>query len=555
MEKLFVSGQVLNNLKFTKKVIALFLGICFSLVIVELSLRILGYVQGFKQATVVTDKSSVVGESKYKILAVGNSYTAGIGASDGMSYPEQLNTKLKNYRADYYEVINKGEGAVNSSYIKEKIPGWLETHKPKIVFIMTGEPNNWNKYGYWSFLNQKKKLNTLSLDSFIEKIRLLKIFKLYSLLMNRPETWNKSAGVKYSNTFTSIPLDEKHKKILAYSWLGALEIGGQFRGMPLLKPNQIDEALECLIFLNKIEKNPVATRLVAEILIMKKNQVSLGLKFLNEAIESTSDFNYGQYKILQSIDDSKLNKNESKTLAEIKEKILTRPLPLKLDFITKWHESEPDQNLLNGVDRISYLEALHQTYPSSIQTTRILLESLPHDSQGKLLDYIEKTVLLNPLSQVNTLLNRTELTTPSLKPKFEKLLTKLEDKFEGLDFKNMVFEQNLEEEWIISDLESIIKTVQDSGAFPIVQTYPPLKNGENRFADLVLRNWWKNRSSKTNLAFMDVEVRMKKLFNGPEGNKYYTKKYGPNDNHQNDLGYEEIAKIMLPYVLSTDKNL
>lgn len=50
---------------------------------------------------------------------------------------------------------------------------------------------------------------------------------------------------------------------------------------------------------------------------------------------------------------------------------------------------------------------------------------------------------------------------------------------------------------------------------------------------------------------MDVGASLKDLFNIQKGgNKYYTKEFGPMDDHQNAEGYREIAKLMFPLVMS-----
>ena len=341
MEKLFVSGQVLNNLKFTKKVIAFILGLVFSIVILELSLRTIGYMQNAE-----LDKNQLSKNSKFRILNLGNSYTAGIGAPPGKSYSNQLNEMLNDVKSDYYQVINKGKGAVNSSYVRENTDEWLKEYSPQMVFIMIGEPNSWNKYGYWEFIKSRKGNKSAFMDMFWEKLRWMKIYKLLELFRERIETQNKKADTEYSNTFKSTPINKDSAKLIGYLWLGNLF---QHVGLNtfLLTNDQVDEAIKSLRYIYIEDKSLEAGEVLSEILIYRKKSIDEGFNILEHIVDSREVFNFGPYKILvnKSI---VLNKSQILHKEKIIRKLLQKRNADKMDLISSWHYTSTNINLIKN---------------------------------------------------------------------------------------------------------------------------------------------------------------------------------------------------------------
>lgn len=87
------------------------------------------------------------------ILCVGNSFTLGVGAPAGESYPDHLQKLiLNNPRNNNYQVINLGRGAFNTSLVLENLETWLTSYLPRYVLFQVGEPNHWNRYGHERFL-------------------------------------------------------------------------------------------------------------------------------------------------------------------------------------------------------------------------------------------------------------------------------------------------------------------------------------------------------------------------------------------------------------------
>lgn len=132
------------------KIKAIGIGFFTLFVMVEVGLRVIGYVENSKNTL-----NSKADSRKYRIMTVGNSYTAGNGAPKGKSYPDLLNVLLDEKAPNRYQVINYGRGNANTRYILERLPAWLRETRPHLVFLMVGEPNIWNQYGYAEFLSEK----------------------------------------------------------------------------------------------------------------------------------------------------------------------------------------------------------------------------------------------------------------------------------------------------------------------------------------------------------------------------------------------------------------
>ncbi len=539
----------MNTVKiYFKKIMALILGLIFAIVIVEISLRAIGYIQNAE-----LDKNQISKDTKYRILSLGNSYTAGIGAPPGKSYSNQLNEMLNEVKSNYYQVINTGKGAANSSYIRENTGEWLKKYSPQIVFIMIGEPNSWNKYGYWEFITKRNGESPIFVSTFTEKLRWLKIFKLFELFTSRAETWNETAYTGYSNTFKSTPLNKSSAKMVGYLWLGNLF---QYVGYNIsqLSNAQVEEAIKSLSYIYKEDKSLEAGEILSELLLYRKGKIDEALGILENIVDSRDVFNFGPYRILTNSVMS-LTKAQDQYKNLIIEKLRQKKNADKIEMIVSWHYSAKNLDLVkNKKNADELIDIFLSAYPASIETAKVIVERNMFSNPDKAMDAIEATNLLNPMAPINNLLDLASFIVtkkPEQKNRMDTILDKTTKKIDAFDFKKMKSRGELEEEWIISDLEQIITMVQKSGAHPVVQSYPPLKSGEERFADVVLRKWWKNRKDKSNIQFMDVNADLKELFSLQKGGeKYYTKMFGPMDDHQNAEGYKEIAQLMFPYVMS-----
>lgn len=87
--------------------------------------------------------SYVVGTDTYRILAIGESTTEGIGANK--SWPQQVEELLMaRHPEKRFQVFNLGRAGINSSVIAREIPKWLKTYRPHLVIGMVGTNDKGN---------------------------------------------------------------------------------------------------------------------------------------------------------------------------------------------------------------------------------------------------------------------------------------------------------------------------------------------------------------------------------------------------------------------------
>ncbi len=113
-----------------KKILLVCLGLVFSLIGLELAMRIAGSV--VRSAQEYSNRSSLRHKNTFRILCVGESTTQ-------KQYPRFLESIL-NSRAGFpkFSVIDKGESSVNSYVIVEKIGSYISQYHPDMIVAMMG---------------------------------------------------------------------------------------------------------------------------------------------------------------------------------------------------------------------------------------------------------------------------------------------------------------------------------------------------------------------------------------------------------------------------------
>jgi len=104
-----------------------------------------------------------------KVLAFGDSLTAGYGVSKELSYPSMLATLLR------AEVINEGVSGEMSEQGLARLPSLLEKHKPDILILCHGAND---------ILRKKDLLKTKA--NLVEMVKLAKSKGIYVLLVGVP---------------------------------------------------------------------------------------------------------------------------------------------------------------------------------------------------------------------------------------------------------------------------------------------------------------------------------------------------------------------------------
>jgi lysophospholipase L1-like esterase len=151
---------------FIKKVLIFFAGFITILILLELSLRLTGYIH-LKNY----HKESAGDIKDCTILCIGDSYTEGLGAVSGLGYPEQLENMLNKNSRIKFKIINRGISNQNTSQILKRIPDELNNQNFSLAVILAGGANQWNFEGY----------DNNSVNNFLYNF---KVYKLITLLYN-----------------------------------------------------------------------------------------------------------------------------------------------------------------------------------------------------------------------------------------------------------------------------------------------------------------------------------------------------------------------------------
>ena len=126
------------------KITALILGILLSLIVLEVSLRVVGLVYSHHAQDAKAFKRE---PGTFVILCFGDSFTAGMGAPQGRGYPAQLAEFFqKKYPEKKVRVVNKGIGGYNTAMILERFDESVNEVNPDVITILAGGANRWNAY-------------------------------------------------------------------------------------------------------------------------------------------------------------------------------------------------------------------------------------------------------------------------------------------------------------------------------------------------------------------------------------------------------------------------
>ena len=157
-----------------QKLSLIFLGICTSLLLVEIFLRLTGF--AFLLVQEFENKRNLKQSHLIRVLCIGESTTALGGDS---SYPAQLEKILNAQSKDKkFKVINGGIPATESTFHANRLAKLLNQYKPQIVVTMLGI----NDIG----TNNHTTAEPVITDSFLKKSRVYKLFSfIQASLRNR----------------------------------------------------------------------------------------------------------------------------------------------------------------------------------------------------------------------------------------------------------------------------------------------------------------------------------------------------------------------------------
>lgn len=157
-------------------------GIIICLVILEISLRAVGFVYG----RLSESDTNAGGADKKTVLCVGDSVTFGIGATRDLSYPAQLQHLLDESFSglnEKYNVINRGWPGQNTARLLTRLERYLQEFKPDIVTILIGAQNQANFFGYRQYIRESRNKKSDLRRSLHDSLDTIRIYKLFRLLV------------------------------------------------------------------------------------------------------------------------------------------------------------------------------------------------------------------------------------------------------------------------------------------------------------------------------------------------------------------------------------
>lgn len=131
--------------RFFNRLFSFLLGILFTLMILEVTLRIAGYIHNQKNIEKQIKKDV---KTKDVIICVGDSFTESIGSTDGNDYPSQFERIINRDTNRHYTVLNFGRSGKNTAQIALEVPVYIKNYNPGLIVLMAGSANYWNYWGY-----------------------------------------------------------------------------------------------------------------------------------------------------------------------------------------------------------------------------------------------------------------------------------------------------------------------------------------------------------------------------------------------------------------------
>jgi hypothetical protein len=165
-----------------KKIIAVLAGAVLALMLAEAGLRFAGLAAG--GGCKLLETGGALKDSKaQKILCLGDSFTEGLGADKGFSYPEQLQRLLDGkFGAGKYAVIGGGISGCTSANLFWHMQEFIDDTAPSAAVVMVGMNDRWSlgESNYYLF-GKGPKAYVFRVDSLLSGLRLYRLLKWYAI--------------------------------------------------------------------------------------------------------------------------------------------------------------------------------------------------------------------------------------------------------------------------------------------------------------------------------------------------------------------------------------
>lgn len=248
---------------FKHRVFILFFGVIASLVLLELSLRLSGYIYHIIRTPhkSIRDSNSIQNRGSFTIICLGDSFTYGAGASFKYSYPSQLEKMVNEVRKEKkINVQNLGSPGGNAYRILKIFIENINQYNPHVAIVMIGMNNDWNLEGMPNLLKNTK------LDIYD-----LRIYKLWRILtMSLHNKMAKEPQDKPEAPQVQIPVLEWQaykKKVESFREVGRSDLALEEINSMLKKyPGARQIEAESVLYLREMGNYAVAETLAKKVL-------------------------------------------------------------------------------------------------------------------------------------------------------------------------------------------------------------------------------------------------------------------------------------------------
>jgi lysophospholipase L1-like esterase len=451
-----------------------------------------------------------------RVLCLGNSYTAGVGATLGHSYCDRVESRLRSdprFAPLDVRVVNQGFAGRNSTEVLRALPAQLQEFRPSLVLLMTGEPNRWNEEGYQSFLARGRATAPGLAARLHDWLQRRHVYRLWKLLAagNAPD----------ERLFPGIaPTDARS---LGFAWFGYLYPRSEKGGWPPLTPEQWREAVRALTALHGLTKGYhfVVPLLLARIEGRKLGDEAAAARWYRESLAIQPSLPH----------------------AEARADLAGKPVPAMAwpdtsgGFAAALRARPADPALLEG--RFHFLLAAGR---------------LP-----EALAALEESARWNPFGFGAGLLNQFHGLLAEAERRHQarvlqaagEALTALHASFPSKpDFHPPSSEGKWLERWVESDIAEIASYLRARNVPLLLQTYPPRRNGRERGENRAIRA----AARAGGIPLADVEeLFLSRIPSPAERERLYSNAGGPHDDHLNDEGYARLGDFLYEAIVSDIK--
>ena len=306
-------------------------------------------------------------EDKFNILCLGDSFTAGAGASAENSYPRQLERLLRENIDGKINVINAGRLGNTSSLLLNNFGKDVALYRPQITIVMVGCNNFWNFENSSYFQLYKEKIGPFEkVDGILSRLKIYKLIKIGYL------------GLKNSK--------KKEPEIIQDNNISSESLRLSALGVELFLEGKFDSAEGMLKEALISDKNNYNAHLWLAHIYNARAEFKEGRKELWEAIQAIDEWNDSLvYDVICRIPEKNDSMVVEKELNEIKRyieakyskdsskrKSLVKLIDAKLDFLA--NKQIPQKVLEYDLGQIARL--------AESRGVILILQTYPHDGSS-----------------------------------------------------------------------------------------------------------------------------------------------------------------------------